>query len=325
MPRGCVMVMYRHQPFEHPVNILRYLARDPRPGALTFRVLPGGVLRVMIMLGAEDAQYEIALPAMQPGDAVVVRYVWDGARGVLAASVPAVDWHGAVAVDAPVPLTDLVVAQMMVPGLCALDDCVQGVALADHAAPVGPMPGLTAGQYVRTPVGDVRLGDLKPGQLVTGADGQTAQVRWTGAVQVPNMGLFQPVRLRNPFYGAVRDSVMSGEQRLVLRGTEVDYLFDCPEISVRAADLCDGVAAEVMQAETVVTYAHVMIDRPVAFLVDGLWVPGFDPAAILADQVLADWSVLRGFPVALVPRRGVRAQVPLRDFEAQALRQMRAT
>jgi hypothetical protein len=325
LQRGTVMVEYRHIPADIPVNLVRFMARDPYPAALTLRSDPCGTLRLLMRSGAQDGDYDITLPQLIPGETVILRYCWDALAdtGILAVSIVEREQYFTVPLDGVVPLTVGSAQQLVMAPLCQLAAQVTYLAIADDVVAVGPMPGLDGRSRVMTPRGAVPIRRLVQGDIVMACDGAQAQVRWAGQLTVPAMGVFQPVMLRAPYYGVHQDLALNGEQRLHLQGSEVEYLFAETEVAVRVRDLVDNRSVVNARAGPLVTYHHMMIDRPVPLLVEGVVVPGFDPTAILADPLLAAQSVLADLPQELIPRRAAPERSALHRFEAQTLRRMR--
>ena len=102
---------------------------------------------------------------------------------------------------------------------------VNFVAVSDQVEPVGPMPGLSGAARIRTTKGSVAANKVRPGGLVQMHDGDIAQVRWCGSVDLPARGQFQPLRVRAPYFGATHDVYVAAEQRMLFSGSEVEYLF----------------------------------------------------------------------------------------------------
>ena len=325
MPRGTVMVEYRHVVTDRPLNLLRFMVRDPKPAALTVRVDPCGALRLLVRCGAADAAFVIDLPQLLPGEPVVVRYGWDTREntGVLAVTLAERDIHKVMALDAVVPLSLGAARQMMMQTAPMMTAEVTYVAISDVLEPVGPMPGLDATSRVMTPSGPRLLGQLAAGDIVIAADGAPAQVRWAGQTILPALGVYRPVVLRAPYYGVHQDMALNGNQTVHLRGSEVEYLFAETEVAVVVRDLEDDRSAVRDMEAPLVRYVHVMIDRPVALLIEGIRVPGLDPTPVLCDPVLAAHSLLSTLPRELVPRDAAVQRTSLHAFETQTLRRMR--
>jgi len=325
--RGSVMVEYRHNPSARPLNLVRYMTRDPEPAALTLRSDPCGTLRVMVRSGDADTTYDISLLGPRPDETIIVRLTWDcdAGRSILSATLVERGVHVIEELDEALPFSAVDGRQMMMTARCTLDPCVRFLALADEVIPVGPMAGLDGKGRVKTPEGRlVPISDLRPGQLLLAADGQPAQLRWTGSVQLPTMGSYAPVSLRAPYFGATQDLTMSGGQALFVSGTEVEYLFAEIDVAVRMNDLIDNRSAVAVHKGMLVTYYHLLIDRPVPIEIDGVMVPGLDVRPMLADPLLAAHSMVSGLPFELIPRDGAPSPLALQAFEAQTLCRMRA-
>ena len=115
-----------------------------------------------------------------------------------------------------------------------MDDDVAFVALSDEIEPLGPMPGLVGSTPVLTPDGYLPVGHLRRGDLVTTESGETVPVLQSISRRVPARGSFQPIRLRAPYFGLRRDIVVAPHQRLVIRGSQVEYMFGKEAVLVPA-------------------------------------------------------------------------------------------
>ncbi len=137
------------------------------------------------------------------------------------------------------------------------------------AVPLGIGSTLSAGAMVPTPGGPVMAGDIVPGDLVQTVDHGAQPLRWCRRVERPAMGAWTPVRLRAPYYGAGHDLLVGPGTRLVMSGTEVDYLFAEDEVMARARHLVDGRAALFETRRPVVAQVALMFDRHEVLDIDG--------------------------------------------------------
>ena len=62
-------------------------------------------------------------------------------------------------------------------------------------------------------------------------------------LELPSRGHHAPVLLRAPYFSPHRDVLVSADQPVLLRGGEVEYLFDTEEVLVAARHIADGRAA----------------------------------------------------------------------------------
>lgn len=327
LPRGTLMVEVHLEPRTGTRNLVRLSARDPWPVGLTLTIGPDGTFGLMQTQGQSHRAWRLGTDITGAEPTVIVTFVWDGParRGSLSVHVPGRDAIFTTALAAPLPLT-LRDAQRLMDGgpLCRLSSDLRWLAVADRPVPAGPMPVLGASAAIETPRGMRAVGTLRCGDTVLTCKGKTAQVRWTGAVELPALGHFAPLLLRAPYLRVHSDLVVSRDARLVLRGSEVDYLFGHETVSARVCDLVDGRSVRVATAEPTVVYHHLVLDDHAAFLANGAAIESLDVAPLLDCPAARAVSMIAEVPMEILPR-GPRLSHPLlRTYEATTLRRMRA-
>ena len=320
LPQGTVLIEYVHLPSGRPYNVVRARVRDPQPAGLTLRVDPCGTIRILLNGAGRDAAYVLPMEGVPAGARVILRYVWDtvAGTGVLAASVVEQGPHVTCALQLPVSFGAGDLGRLLRAAVVS-DGTV--IAVADAVQPVGPMPGICGAAQVRMADGLSRMDQVQQGDVLRAADGQPAQVRWAGHVDLPTCGHYAPTMIRAPQYGAVRDVLLGRHQPVVLGGTEVEYLFAAPSVTAAAGDLAIGADDA---PPSVRRYYQLVLDRDVPMVVDGVPVPGLDIAPMRDDPVLAAHSVVAGLPPELMPHACGGATVSLMPFEARSLSRMRA-
>lgn len=319
---GTLLIEFRHDRSDTRRNLVRFSTRMPWASSLSLCVDPDGTILLLQAQGERHLSCRLPTDLDDLFETALLGFAWDAPRrtGTLSLWVPDRGALFQTAVEGPLPLS-LRDAERIVglPSLCPLAANVDWLALADRAEPLGPVPSLGPAAQVATPGGPRPVHRLRPGDTVTTADGGTAQVRWSGAQEVPARGRFAPLRLRAPFHGLRHDLLVAPDQRLRIGGSDVEYLFGAEEVSVAARHLAPGALALAEGPRWTVTYHQVLLDRPAALLVNGTQADSFDAAPLLADRALLPGSVLRGLPDALLPR-GVSSGIPvLRGFEAMTL------
>jgi len=96
---------------------------------------------------------------------------------------------------------------------------------------------------IDTPNGPVPAGRLKAGDHVLTQDHGALVLRAVRQLNLPARGSFAPILLRGPYYDARGDVLVSADQRVVLAGAEVEYLFGTERVLAKAKDLVDGRSA----------------------------------------------------------------------------------
>lgn len=109
------------------------------------------------------------------------------------------------------------------------------------------LPGQTAmmagNARIATPRGEVPLDSLAPGDLVLTLDAGVQPVIWTGRARVPALGSYRPVRLVSPFLGGGSDLLVVPSQRMVITGSDIEYLVGEREMMIEARHLVNGSSA----------------------------------------------------------------------------------
>jgi hypothetical protein len=284
-------------------------------------------LRLLLRQG--DTAQSCALPTRikDPGEVVLMTYGWDApARmGVLAAYLPDRDLLFQTDIVAPVPpnLRDL--GRMMDAGQgSSLAPDVTFAAVADHMAPIGPLPGLGGQVRIETPDGAVPIGLLRCGDVVNTVGGDPACVVWVGAVDLPARGRFAPLTLRAPYHGLNADMTVRPDQRLHLSGSDIEYLFGQEEVLAAIRHLEDGRSVLRAPEVAVVRYHQLVLDRHAVIRANGAMLESLDIAPLLADPARLRHSIVSEVPVAMLPRGASLPQPVLRDFEAMTWRRQKA-
>lgn len=132
--------------------------------------------------------------------------------------------------------------------------------LANHPLPAQPVPGLAGETRVRTPHGERPVHTLRPGMEVLTASGGTETIRWIGATEQMARGVSAPILLRAPYFGLDEDLLVSRSQRIMLRGSEIDYLFGTDQVLARVDDIRRANSAQISLAAPIVTIFHLLLD-----------------------------------------------------------------
>ncbi len=106
---------------------------------------------------------------------------------------------------------------------------------------------------VETSLGPVAAGNLKAGDVVMTTDRGPQSLRALHFMELPARGSFAPILLRAPFYDLRGDVLVSADQRLVVSGSAVEYLFGTEAVLVAAGDVVDGRTALAEDRRTVVS------------------------------------------------------------------------
>ncbi len=303
--------------------------RSPEPLGLHFEIrldLHGDLIITHSEVGVRRS-YQIDAGFVTRSAGVTLRFTWDQAQGFGAISMEVAETQAVFfeIVQQPEPLILRDAVRMFA---CAkymrLANGVKYAAIADHPMPHGPLPSLAGQTLVATEKGRKQVADLKAGDLLKDAHGRSAQVRWSGHVDLPARGRFAPRQICAPFHGARADLMCSHDQLLRLAGSEVEYLFATDFIAAKVGDLTHGVISVPIGQIPTVTYCQFVLDRPCTIDVAGALIQGLDICDIHSQVIPKSLSVLADLPQPLMPVQSPARLDVLKPFETVAWSQMQA-
>lgn len=162
---------------------------------------------------------------------------------------------------------------------------------------------------VDTPFGPRAAGELRPGDPVLTATGESLPVHSVRRMDLPSRGSFSPVLLRAPYFGAMTDLLVSSDQQVLLSGAEVEYLFGEEDVLVEARHLLDGRSALADLRRAVTSCISLDLARPGLLMADGCPLLSHHHGT-QADAPTAPFRVLHGYEalplLALLGRYGTR-------------------
>ncbi|WP_293572948.1 Hint domain-containing protein [Phaeobacter sp.] len=167
-------------------------------------------------------------------------YAWDSLTrwGRLTLMMPSGANLVSVDVKAPPPLPRCQVLDMLdtLPDR-AMDSGLIGCSINDQIVPAAPFAGLCPSTRIATPGGPRSLQDLKRGDLVLSEDGDFVPILYKLSRKRPSIGHDAIVCLRAPYLGLQQNLSIAAQQRVVVAGDDVDYLFGQPQVRVPAQAL----------------------------------------------------------------------------------------
>ncbi|MEO9576069.1 MAG: Hint domain-containing protein [Tateyamaria sp.] len=300
---------------------------SPWPRALMFSALPGGGI-AMVHRHKDDLIHS-ALKWSSDGRAYTLRvtYSWDTRQnwGRLALEKP----EGAQTITntmyaAHPQLTDDTRDLMLGTAERTLSRDVVFAGLSTKITPIGPMPTLHPATPIATPGGYKEAGRLQRGDTVITDTGAIVPVLNAVRTRVPARGSFAPVRLRAPYFGLTQDIIVAPEQRLVLRGSEVEYMFGQEAVLVPARHVVNGYAATWATSGALVDYVQVVLPGHEVLFAAGCAVESLYIGRIRRDESRLAASVLHDVPSRLLPEHAKPYHQVLRPFEAITLLDQRA-
>lgn len=199
------------------------------------------------------------------------------------------------------------------PALCSLG-------LSDRLEPVGVAPGLAPGTPVLTPSGFRPIETLRPGDMVETCDGGASPVIWSGCREVLARGRFRPIRMHAPYLGLASDVVVAPEQRLVIRGAEVEYLFSEEAALVEAHTLLHSNFAAIEPAGATIRYHQILLEEHTILNIAGAQMESLFIGDLRENPGVLRTTILGGFPAKRLPIHAKLAYPALRNYEALTLR-----
>ncbi|QGX99972.1 hypothetical protein EI983_17535 [Roseovarius faecimaris] len=324
MPRGTLLAETRLSPDGRPRMLLQIGRDHPWQFSLSLQALPGGGF--ILIETQEDRMRHVTLPHVPDGRMDVIRltYRWDapGKTGRLTMERPEADTSHSVEMPPPhaLPMADL--AQVIIHPHYRASETETGIsllALSDRIEPQGPLPGLTGSVPVATPSGFMPAGALRRGDLVQTQSGEAVPVLQTVRQVMPAHGTLRPVRLRAPYFGLRRDIVVAPHQRLVISGSQVEYLFGREAVLVPARHLINNVSALPATGPDLVTYHHLLLPNHEVINAAGCPVESLYVGRLRRKPDALAASLLAPFDRAHLPEHPQPVWPVLKPFEAVAL------
>lgn len=327
LPRGSIVIETRSAPDDAPHVLLSYTRCQPWAGELSIQVFSGGAIGVSITHGDKVFQAKIKCKPMAQDEAVRVTFSWDSATrfGQISVERPMSQTFDVETTPPPPPiLIEDIRALAQRPHFGAVDPNVAFVAVSDAIEPVGPMASLLAQVPVLTPTGYRPVAELQCGDTVKTYTSGVVPVLHRLSRIVPALGSFQPVRLRAPYFGLKRDVLVAPHQRLVVGGSDVEYIFGRDAVLVPAISLVNGFAAAYEEGLQMVEYHQLLLpnNEPVTAAgaeLESLYVGKLRRRADQLKQTL-----LSQVPRNLMPEHTSTGLKVLGAFEAMTLAGARA-
>jgi hypothetical protein len=325
--RGSILMETRIASDGRPLQLLAYRGAPPWECSLSVQAIPDGGIALVVGLGRDVLHAAARIDGIGAGESLRITYSWDAparwARLALERVGTGQIAMSDVAAPRPLPLAELraLVADRH---MCAMDRHLKYLAISTEIEPIGPMPTMTAHVPVSTPWGNRDVAALKRGDVVTTSDGSLVPVLQTVRRVVPARGAFRPVRLRAPYFGLRQDVIVAPDQRLVLGGSEVEYMFGRERVLVPARHLVNGVSALHVSAGPTITYHDLILPGCEAVQAAGAPLETMFIGRIRRKPVMLKAGLLAGFDRNALPEHALSTYPVLRPFEAIMLAETRA-
>ncbi|WP_299281356.1 Hint domain-containing protein [uncultured Tateyamaria sp.] len=327
MTRGTLMFETNMAGHVRPHDLLGVAHPVPWARELIFRAIPGG--GIAMVHRHNDTINHAAIRWTGDGRAHTLRvtYAWDTSKdwARLALEQPERAQVVSNTVHAPNPLLAQDMRDLMLGrGAHTLSREVLFAAISPDIFPIGPTPSLHPATPIATPNGYRPAETLRRGDTVMTAVGDIVPVLHTVRQSVPARGSFRPVRLQAPYFGLARDIVVSPEQRLVLRGSDVEYIFGQEAVLVPARHMVNGHAAIWAAPQTTADYVQILLPGHEALVAAGCALESLYIGRLRRNERDLSASILADMPSRLLPEHAKPIHQVLRQFEAITLVEQRA-
>lgn len=327
MPRGSLVLESRLTAAGAPQELLSYNRDHPWPGRISVQSIPGGGVALVVSQGDDVFHAVIEPDREERTDIVRITYSWDApARwSRLAVERPEKGTVRMVEVANPLPImVEDIYAMTRRPALTHRDPELVFFAVSNDIERLGPMATLSTSVPVETGGGLRLVGELKRGDTVRTRDAGLVPVLQTVERIVPALGSFQPVRLRAPYFGLTRDVVVAAHQRLVIGGSEVEYLFGREAVLIPALALVNNRAAVFETGHRLVRYRQLLLPGHAAFLTAGAALESLYIGRLRRHPDRQARTLLADFPSHSLPEHHRTFYQVLKPFEAITLAEARA-
>lgn len=324
--RGTLVIESRVPNATKPRTLIRYERGGEWPFYVSLQVIPGGTLIFVLNQGG-SVQHQVLNPS-EAGRIDVLRLsvCWDSLarRGHLALERNDQQKVLLVPLSEPCPIQVRDLRALFQSGenrFIAPD--VSLLALSDQIEPVGPMPSLCPDTPIATPGGYQPLRTLRRGDTVLTANGDIVPVLHKVTRVLPARGTTAPLYIRAPYFGLQKDIRVAPSQRLVLSGSEVEYLFGQEFVLAPAGALTGGHSVKPAHLGLTVTYSQLLLPTPEPILAGGTLVESLFIGRLHRKPHHLAASALAGLERSVLPDHGKARFTVLRPFDARILAERR--
>jgi len=327
LTRGSLVIETRLPSSRRPRPLIYCDRPGDWPFHLSLQAIPGGGLILVMNQGNETLHRAINHSEAGRMDILRLTYSWDAPARRAHLALERTDMEQILMVPVPrphpLPMADAKVLltanehRYMAPE-------VQFLALSTAVEPVGPLPTLAPATPVATPAGYRPVGELKRGDAVLAADGRVVPVLHSLSRTLPARGSFRPVRLRAPYFGLRNDITVAPAQRLVLSGSEVEYLFNQEAVLVEVRHLLGGTSVLPANSGPTVTYTQLILPEHEALNAAGTVAETLYLGRLRRKRDLLAATLLAGVDRHTLPEHGKPLYPVLKAFDAIVLAEQRA-
>ena len=327
LARGSLVLEARVAPDKRPEVLFGYTKSWPDQRSLMLQAIPGGGISLVQVSGENIAHAAIQHAITARTDILRITFAWDAPKGWARLTVERPEAHQVssrfVPNIRPVALADLR-ELLLGHDTHTFSPDIIFAALSDKVEPVGPMPSLNPNAMIETPFGYKEAGQLRRGDTVVTRDGEIVPILHRVDRVVPARGSYAPIRLRAPYFGLRDDVLVTPEQRLVIDGSEVEYLFNQEAVLVPARHLVNGFAALKEPAQPTALYTQFILPEHKAVMVAGTALESLYIGRLRRNPEVLKTTLLRNLDRNSLPEHGRPAFKELKWYDAIHLARQRA-
>jgi hypothetical protein len=327
LQRGSLLLETRMSPSGKPQILFAYERVFPWKRGFSIQAIPGGGITLVNADRGEVSHATLKWRGSGRADVVRITFSWDSNSGWAQLSLERPEESTVTSVQLnfqnSIYIQDLRDA-ILGKGDRTLSTDAVFVALSDQIEPVGPMPTLALDTLIMTPQGQRQICTLKRGDIVMTEHNGAVPVLQRITRTVPALGSFAPIRLRAPYFGLRQDVVAAPDQRLVIGGSDVEYMFGQEAVLVPARHLVNGFAARFAPAGATISYTHLLLPEHETLLASGSSFESLYIGRIRRRKVRLSSSLLSHFDRNGLPEHGKPVFPILKAFEAITLVAQRA-
>ena len=311
---------------ENPTSapLLQCVVSGPLNCRFSLSLDKDGSTTALLQLGDVCCHLRVAGDANQLQSQLRITFSWDvqNNTALLSAETPENGSLSQAETNAPLPMPmEIIDALLAQKSPASVHAKVTFMGLSNQIEPVGFAPSIARQSLIETPGGLIPIENLLCGDLVTTADNGPQPIRWICERTVPTRGLFQPFRLRAPFFGLRQDLLVAPEQRLVFENTEIEYLFGVESVLVEARHLANNVnVIRETACDDSISLFQLLFDEHEIITVSGCQMESLFIGQIADHPEMLKSTLLSGLSPVDVPYHKEIARPLLRSYEAMALK-----
>ncbi len=327
MTRGTLLIETRMPNSARPRTLIHYDRGGDWPFHISLQAIPGGGLILILNQGGSVLHQAINPSEAGRMDIIRLSYSWDAPSRWARLALEQTDQEQVLMMQLPPPCPlragDARALFKHGPHRFVAPDVVY-MALSTRVEPVGPMPSLLPDTPIATPRGYRPLRDLRRGDTVIASNGEVVPVLHRLSRTVPAIGSTRPMHIRAPYFGLLRDIRVAPAQRLVLSGSEVEYLFGQESVLCPAAHLTGGHSVRpIAHTGLTVTYSQLLLPARETILAAGTVAESLSIGRLRRKPHHLAASVLSGLDRHGLPDHGKSTYPVLRPFDAKILAERR--